>query len=130
MSSKEGETMYKTKEKEPSKKRGRPPKKIKEDHTPKEHIILQKPTTRKGELEGETRKKWVKFMKEVKQWANDQNMTNSDLKGFAAYYYKAIANSSNQEKNAESVHKKFQTLVPFRKPNYSRHSNRYSRSRC
>ena len=35
-------------------------------------MIFQPPFIPKGELEGETRKQWVKFMKEVKGWAKEQ----------------------------------------------------------
>ena len=48
------------------KKSGKSVKKVKEDPTPREHITLQEPRTHSGELEGINKKKWVKFMKDVK----------------------------------------------------------------
>ena len=96
-----------------SKKIANPPKKIKETPTPKVHMIFQPPFIPKGELEGETRKQWVKFMKEVKGWAKEQKLTDKEYKSFAEYYYKAIANSTNPEKTLNQFMKGFKEMYPF-----------------
>ena len=82
MSKREGETMYRKQEKAAAKPRGRPrkAKSVEPPTTKMGETSSSSPQPTQSELKGEVRKKWVTFIKDVKQYMKEQGQTDDEIK--------------------------------------------------
>ena len=125
--SREGETMYKTKEKSKGKKtwietkKEKPLRKTKEEKLKERKKEIMMETAKKAmeeitvladvmhkpnkELDNETKKKWVKLVKEIKTWAEDNKLPVQNFNEGVKFYYNVVANSPNSREMLNHMEK-------------------------
>ena len=129
--SREGETMYKTKEKSKGKKtetKKAKSVKTKEEKRKEKKKQIMMETAKKAkeeitvladvmhkpykELDHETKKKWVKLVKEIKTWAEDNKLPVQNFNEGVNVYYNVVANSPNSREMLNHMEKLLPRINP------------------